>query len=236
MKLYRLSILSIAVLASASGAQQAPQRYSEITTGGRGEVRVTPDKAVLVLIVENRAPTASDAAAQTARGVTSTIAALKAAGVAINQITNGGYTVTQDYEIDKNTRKPKGFIARNAIRVDVPEITNVGRLIDTGLASGATQITPIQFSGPNMPNARRTALGLAVAEAKRDAEALATAAGGTLGQLISLSTNPAPIGYPQGYETVMVTASGMAPSTVIAPNDIVVSGIVTAKWEFLPRQ
>lgn len=235
MRMFTLSMVASAIFASAATAQVEP-RTSEISSSGRGEVRVTPNKAVLVVIVENRAPLASDAASLTAGGVASTIAALKAAGAAANQITNGGYSVTQDYETDRNTRKPKGFIARNPIRIEVVDIANVGKFIDTALASGSTQISPIQFSAANHGEARREALALAVAEARRDAEALAAAAGGGLGRLLTMTTGPSQPMYRGDYDVVVTAASGSATPTTIAPNDLVISGIVSARWEFVPRR
>ena len=209
-------------------------KVSEISVTGRGEVHVVPDRAVVLATVVSIAPTATAASAQNAEGVSRSIASLRAAGIPADRITNGGYSVQHDYE-NSDRRRPRGFVARNTIRVEVSDVANVGKAIDAAIAGGATEIAPIQFSGPNMPDARRNALRMAVAEARREAEVLAEAAGGSLGKLLSLTSAPAqPIG--RVYEDVMATAAASSFPTTIRPNDVVVSAFASARWEFVPRR
>lgn len=236
MRLSQLCVIAAVVCAGVAGAQPQQPREPEIVTGGRGEVRVAPNRAILVVTVETRAPTASQAALLTAKGVASTIASLRAAGAPPDRITNGGYSVGQDFE-NGDRRRPRGFLARNSVRVEVPVVADVGKLIDAALAGGATLVAPIQFLGPNMENARREALRIAVEEARRDAEVLANAAGGSLGRLLSLSSGAAPPQYREiefQASSTMVTSSSVP--TTIAPSDLVVSAVASARWEFLPRR
>jgi len=244
MKALILSVLGLAasvgvVAAQVPAAEVAKSTLPEITTGGRGDVRVPPNKAVLVVTVEGRAQSATEAAQIAAKTVASVTAALRGAGAQPAQVTNGGYNVTRDYETERGSRKPRGFIARNSVRTEVSDIANLGRFIDASLTGGATEVSPIVLLGPNMTGARREALKLAVEEARLDADALATAAGGSLGRLISITTSmqqPVFSSYAQ-LQSVVVTgamSSTGGDPTSIAPSDLIVSAVVNAKWEFLP--
>ena len=223
--------------ATTAIAQEIAPRVSEIATMGRGEARVAPDRAVLSVTVETTARTATEAAANNARTVAATLASLRAAGVKESELSNSRYSVTQDFE-NGDRRRPRGFIARNSIRIDVPAAAETGKLIDAALAGGANIVSPIQFLGRDMPTARRDALKAAVAQARLDAETLAEAAGGTLGRLLSMTTGIAQPMY-GGYDQVVVTASSLpspAEPTVIRPNDILVTAVANGRWEFVPRR
>ena len=229
-----LLILSVAAAAPISAqTQNASPNIPEIATTGRGEVHVTPDKAILNVGIETRSGSANAAVGDNAARVLKTIAALRNAGVDSARITTGGYTLYPDY--DKN--KPVGFIARNNLRVEVLRITDVGKLLDAALSSGANQVSNIQFIRADSKEARRTALALAVADARRDAEVLAQAAGGALGNLVSLtSTLPSqPIGI-QLDSVVMTSGGGSYPQTPVIPGDLTIAAVASARWQFVPHQ
>jgi uncharacterized protein YggE len=227
-----LGVASIALCAVAS-AQENPQRGPEITASGHGEIKVPPTHAILYLIVETPAGNAAAAASENARVSQATIQSLRNAGVKENEISNGGYSLSQNYERDK----PKGFIARNTIRVDIP-VANVGKAIDAAVATGSARVSPIQFHANELSAPRREALRMAVEEARRDAEVLAEASGGSLGRLLSMSsvTNPPNIG--RGYADVIATgaSSGGYVPTDIRPNDLTVVATASGRWEFIPRR
>ena len=85
-----------------------------------------------------------------------------------------------------------------------------------------------------MDEARRTALKAAVEQARRDAEAMAAAAGGELGRLVFLSS-----GLVQGFNDRAVELAGgsvVARATEIRPADLTVSAIATGRWEFIKRK
>lgn len=227
----------IAALTSTAFAQDMPARMPDIATTGRGEISIRATHAILTVMVENNASSAATAGGENARLVASTMKSLRAAGVKDAELTNGGYSLNQDFE-NGDRRRPRGFVARNSIRIDVPRVDEVGKLIDAALAGGATLVSPIQYLGNDMTNARRDALKAAVAEATRDAQTLAEAAGGTLGRLISMSTGIGNPVYPRLGSEVVATAlaSSGFPETSIRPNDIIVTAMASGRWEFVPRR
>jgi hypothetical protein len=227
----------LAIDVSAVGAQTfspgPTAREPEITASGHGETHLPPTFAVVMIGVTTRAGTAADAAAQNAAKVASTLAALRQAGVAVDDLTNQGYSIEQAYE--DNGRRRGGFTARNSIRARVNGVDQVGKVIDAAVNGGAGEINSVQFGAPNIEEARRAAMTEAVKQARADAAVLASAAGGTLGRLITLSSSSS---FPPGYgsfqlESVVVTGASSVP-TVLSPQDLTVSAQALGRWEFIP--
>jgi uncharacterized protein YggE len=222
-------------LSTSAFAQDTP-RVSEIATTGRGEVRVPPTRAIVSFTVENFAKNAAQAASDNSRTSQAIRKSLRDAEVAESELSNGGYSVYQDFEKGDRT-KPRGFNARNVIRVEVSRVADVGKLIDAALAAGATSVSPIQFTAGDLTSFRRDALKAAVAEARRDAETLAEAAGGSLGRLIQMNGffNPG-VALRAASEVVATGLAGGYVPTELRPNDLTVTANASGRWEFVPRK
>jgi uncharacterized protein YggE len=248
-RLYFAAGLAV-VLAAPRALSQAmpnPPRAPEITAAGRGEVAVTPDRAAILVSVESRAASAAAAASANASKMTAVFQALRGAGLTQADITTSGYSVGQDprtmrmgmpFGAPPGPAVPVEFLARNTVRAIVRRLDDTGKVIDAALAAGATSIASVQFSSPSADEARRSALATAVAQAQRDAEVLARAAGGTLGRLLSMSSG-SPGGSAVSYSTdtnfsYAIEAASMAYPTMINPRDVSVSVSVFGRWEFIP--
>ena len=239
----RLASLAAAtsLAAGALGAQQQPAQLvlpaqtPQIVTSGRGETRIAPDRATVTVTVVTQAATAAAAGAANARQTTATINALKAAGLAADEVSTMGYSVNPDYQYGPNT-KPKitGYTARNTVRADVKKIDQTGKIIDAALAGGANEIGGVEFRASNVDSARRESLAKAVAIACGDASAMARAVGASAGQAIELSTvfeaPPRPMRELQMARTAAVSADVPTP---INPGEFVVAATVTARWPLL---
>ena len=244
-------VLALLVAAHRAVAQAipVPPRGPEITASGRGEVPITPDRATVLVSVESRAPSAAVAASANSQKMSSVLQALRNAGLTQADITTSMYTVGQD---PRSLRAPSGtgmptfpieFLARNTVRANVRRVDDVGKVIDAALAAGATSIASVQFSSPTTDEARRSAIGMAVSQAQRDAEALARAAGGSLGRLLSMSSTGPTGSFSTTYasdtyfplEQAMVAGGSAAfYPTMINPRDLTVAVSVFGRWEFVP--
>lgn len=203
-----------------------------VETVGTGERRVAPDRANVMLVVESRAAGANAAAAANARAVQAVRDTLARTGLD-SAVTTASYHVGVNYEpVERAEPRRVGYVARTVLRVRPPRIDQVGRVIDVGLAKGATGVEGIGFESSRIEEARREAMTDATAAARRDAEALATALGGSLGRLISVST----VGSTDPRRLNMAYGDmSMARSTQITPNEIVVRAAVETRWQFNPR-
>ena len=89
--------------------------------------------------------------------------------------------------------KTLGYDVVNNVTISVRNIANLGELLDKVVSSGSNQINGIQFSVSEPDAALDKARSAAVADARRKAEIYATAAGITLGDIVSISE--ASVGY-----------------------------------------
>ena len=124
-----------------------------------------------------------------------------------------------------------GYAVTNTVRAEVHKLDDVGRIIDAALAKGANEISSLQFYSSKADSVRRVALGVAVAHARADAAALASAAGGSLGPLLELSSAESAIGPPP--RMMMAGQMAMAKATPIEGGEQSFSASVSARWTFV---
>lgn len=214
----------------------APQGATpQILVVGRGEVKVTADRATIQISVQTRAATAAAAAAENATKQQAVLGALRALGLGNDQLSTVNYNVypEQRYQEGKDP-EIVGYNVTNTVLVDVRKLNQVGPVIDAALSHGANMITSLQFSASNTEAARRSAITIAIEKARADAEAAARAARGTLGSVLEINVGayspmpPRPV--------VMMRAAAAAPETPINPGEDTVTVEVTTRWRFIPGQ
>jgi len=233
------AIAAIALMSSSSllGAQSPPPGQSsppQISTSASGESRVQPDRATILFAVETRATTAARAGTDNTRRQRAVLDTLRKLGLTEGQLSTTGYAVTPEMRYDGKQPQVVGYVARNTVQADVRRIEQVGSLIDAALGAGANVVSSLRFYSSRADEARRLALADAVAKARADAEAIARAAGGSLGPLIEVATS-GPVRPMYGEDVVMArAASADTQPTPIDPGEQTISVFVSARWTFLP--
>jgi uncharacterized protein YggE len=239
--------LASAALATVAAAQPptAPPPPAASMTGptlpppsivvtGRGEERVTPDRARVTLGVQTQAPTAAAAATQNARRQRAVLDTLRALGIPAEQITTSDYNVFPEQQYDEQTRRARivGYNVQNNVIVELRRIDQVGAVLDATLAKGANNVSSLSFFYSDAQTAQRRALGKAVEAARAEAEVIAAAAGGRLGEVIEISSVPQVEGpRPMFAAEMRVKADASAP-TPISEGTQTVTGVVAARWRF----
>ena len=242
---YRLLQVPIAALLSSAVAAAPPVQIPlaasaaqpQIATSASGEARLAPDRANILVGVQTRAATAAAAARENNVRQQAVIGAIVAAGVPREQISTENYNVYAETRADRAGQNPTviGYVVSNVVRVEVRRTDQVGPVIDAALAKGANQVNGLEFFSSNTDAGRREALAEAIGKARGDAEAMARAAGGRLGQLLELSTEdsgPRPV-Y---RSSQLYKASAMAAQAPIEPGELTLHVAVTARWQFVPNQ
>jgi len=231
------AFVSVPIDAQQPSAAPPPQAPPFIAASAVGDTRVVPDRAMLNVAVESQGESAAKVGADNAAKQTRVIDAVKAAGVPAAQIRTSGYNVSPEYVHEKGKPRITGYRAHNNVQVEVRDIASVGKVIDAALAAGANNVGSVGLFKANTDTARKEALQKAVTKARMEAEAAATAAGGSLGTLLELTIEP--YGLPQPMGRVMLTSavSGVAPSpTPIETGELVVQAVVRVRWQFVPGQ
>jgi len=220
--------------ASLASGQAVSASVPQVTATGTGEVQLSPDRATVIVGVQSRASTVSQATSDNARRQRAIIDTLRALGLAADQIATVNFNVAPEMQYPANQApRVTGYVVTNTVRASLRRVEDVGRTIDAALAKGANEVSGVEFTSSRADSARRAAIAQAVTNAKADAEAMARAAGGSLGQLIDLSSGVEPI---RPFEVPMARRVAAAAPTPIEPGQLTVSASVTARWAFIPSR
>ena len=216
---------------------QEPSRppVPQIVTSATAEVRVSPDKATVSIGVQSRASTAAAAATQNAQKQRAVIDAIKAKGVPAEQISTTSFNVVPETIYDREGRaapRTTSYLVMNTVNVDLKRIDLVGPVIDAALVAGANQINSLQFGLQSADSARRAALSQAVIKARADADAIARAAGGSLGTLIEVQASDFQQGPPIPFAARGRIAATAEMQTPVEPGLETVRASITARWQF----
>lgn len=239
------TLLSAALLSTAAitaGAQTQIPSFAppppQVVATGHGESKVMSDRATILIAVETRAKTANEAGQMNARKLKAVQDTILKLGVTRDQIATVGYTVSPDWRYEERTQKLVGYVANNMLRVQIRKIEITGQLIDAALAAGATNINSVEFTASTADSGRRVAIAAAVGQARADAETMAKAAGGTLGQLLELTTQdmgPRPM-MMMDMAVRSAAKQQMEVETPITPGEQTVMATVFARWQFVPAR
>ena len=199
MRPVRIAAVALLVLAAAAIAgigrpdfvwsqdseSDAAGPVRSITVNGSATVTTTPDEATFTFGIDARGETASGALSAASAAIKKVTDAMKDAGVDAKDIQ------TQDISLSTLTssdgRHIDGYAANASITVHSKDLDQAGQLVDAAVSAGANTVYGPSLSRSDAEELAEQALGDAVADARRKAEALAEAAGGTLGQVISVA-------------------------------------------------
>ena len=166
-------------LVCASLYGQPAGRNAFVHAVGDATVSVKPDLARVSFSVVTQASTAQDASSQNATLVSTVLMQLQLLLGPNADIQTVGYSLSANYTYPTGGGLPKlvGYTASNTIRVTTADLSNTGKIIDTGIQAGATQVSGLQFALKDEEPVRAQALKLATAQAKAHADAMASGAG-----------------------------------------------------------
>ncbi len=231
--------VSVTAITTSLGAQATTEQEHRpveaiVEVSGHGETRVMPDRATLSLSVETKGKFAAAVAAENARVQRRVLDTLKALGYKGAQVSTIGYEVQPNYEPVANAAQPKqdGYVSHNTVQVIVSQLDRVGPVIDAALARGANGVQNVAFGASNTDAPRQSALAQAAAGARADALVLAKSMGGTLGRLVSITTQDEPV-YPRAYALRARVLYDEASVTPISPGEITIAALVIARWQFV---
>jgi uncharacterized protein len=178
---------SPSVVAAASG-----DPTHGITVQGTAIISLKPDMATLYLGVDAQASTATQAQSNASKAMTAVIAAVKKQGVADVDLATQGINLNPTYDGNvSGTPRVNGYQASQSLTVKVRDLDKLGPVIDAGVGAGASSVGGVSFSLADPTAATDQARQMAVADAHKRAQALATAAGVTLGAPISITEESA---------------------------------------------
>ncbi|MBA3384598.1 MAG: SIMPL domain-containing protein [Actinobacteria bacterium] len=181
-------LLVAAALAGVGQPQPARGQQPEgpprsITASGIGSVTTVPDRAHFSFGVQAQSRTASQALEAADVQLSRVVAALRAAGIAQADIQ------TEQISLSPRTSEDGvqivGYIAVSSVSVRVRNLDRAGPVVDAAVGAGANQVYGPSLTRSDQAAVYRNALRAAYADARARAQALAEAAGVTLGAMSS---------------------------------------------------
>jgi len=178
-----------------------------ITVSSSGVVSVAPDVADVVIGVMAQKLTVAEAQSAAATSMTAVIAAVKKAGVDAKDIVTVNISLNPVYDYGTNGAVARlvGYQFANTIQVTVRDIKSVAAVVDDSMAAGATTVNGITFRVGDPKASQSQARGLAMADARAKADALAQAAGVSVkgvANITETSSQPTPVYYAAGTDAV----------------------------------
>jgi uncharacterized protein YggE len=239
-RLARIAMLCLVLSAVSQAQTLAPTRQDaadapEIVASGIGEVSAAPTKAEFAIEVKTLAATAAAASAENARLSRAVTDALRAAGVRSEEVVSTQLSVGANWSFDESSRRQKrtAYQTINRIQMQTEQLDKVAVYVDVALSAGATGVTTATYFAKDPEAMRRQALIEAVAAARRDAEAMAQAGGGRLGDLELLTTEQPESVFSERMDRMFKKSVPEEGTEIVAP-EITASARVIARWRFLP--
>jgi uncharacterized protein YggE len=247
MRLSRALVLVCGfVLADAVAAQRCDAQFFTgsrdsipmVTATGSAVVPVTPDRAIVYASVVGRDSTGRGALAGASAIRDRAIASLTRLGIRPEQVAPWGFAMGAEERLGGVPRgdsyPAEAMTARWGVRVVVERMDRLDTVLAALAAAGIERTAHVGLEATRAADAERLATEQAVADARRQAEAMARGAGGRLGALVSLANYPQ-IGQLQGGDTRFFFSGGMERSVALNPSDASVRVLVHAAWRFLPN-
>jgi uncharacterized protein YggE len=207
-------------LPDLAGAQDPTGTEDSITVSGVGSVDAVPNEATMSFGAETRRPTAEAAVAANADAMRKIINALRQAGG--RELRTEWVSV---YPYTDDTGSVNGYTASNSVSA-VSDVGDAPALIDAAAEAGANQISGPGLSSSNAEALYRQALAEAVADARLSAEALAKAAGRSLGPITVIVEG----GASQPEPLYRAEAQAADASTPIVPGEQETSATVSVTF------
>jgi uncharacterized protein YggE len=224
--------IQILIAALLIAAMPLTARATEklVTVTGQATVRVAPDTAVIRIGVTSHGKTAREASETNAKQITTVMNAIKNSGIDARDIQTSRLSLQPQYDPNKaGPARLLGFQVTNQLTVTIHDITRLPALLDRAIASGANEMSGIEFEVSGQSKLLDQARDEAIADAHRKAALYAHAAGAKLGRVMAITEEGAPA--PPRPFAAMRAGAGAVP---VAPGEQTLRAVVTVSYALEP--
>ena len=182
-----------------------------ILVQGRGQIKTNPDSLEVTATIETQSKNAKMARLQNAEKATAVINAIKALNVAGLKVSTGWFNSSPQYKYDNGKNTIVGYQVNNNLNIKIEASsadlqTVASDVVDAAITNGATNVSNIRFYISDNNPVFDEALKLAVKQAKRRAELMASAAGVRVSGVYTM----------ESYSQSSPEVSGAAPRMMVA--------------------
>ena len=224
-------LLGLTAAPSSTSSTQDLDQPCDLSVVGVGELALEPDRAQVTLGAVFQAETAGEAQRRVNRVLAQVIDDVRDLDIAGTLIQTSSLSIQPVYEHQRN-KAPRitGYRASNSVSVQVDDVSQVGRVMDVGVLHEANQGFGVNFMLQDRAAAEREALRIAVSEARRKSDIIASEL--SMGELRVVRVTeqgaepPRPI-IQRGIESMDMAARSVAAPTPIEGGKITVRAQVT---------
>jgi uncharacterized protein YggE len=213
-----------------------------ITVSAQGRASAPPDMATESFTISTNSDSAAGAASDNNARYERLMRALQALGVAHGDIQttsyNLSYTPPPQAQPAQTPGVPQppiaeryGYFVSRSIQVTLTRLQLVGKVVDTAVGSGVTDIGGVSFGVRNNRGQYAQALRQAVSAARAQGDAMASAAGLHLVRVKSMQQGYAEAPVPRVLMAASVQGAAPSPPTAIEPSNVEVNANVTVTYE-----
>jgi len=227
----RIANLALAFVLPAASWAQIPARPASITAVGSATVSVTPDLARVDISVVTQGATAQDATVANATQATAVIGALQSFVSSSSSIKTVSYYLSPVYNNPPPGQNARiiGYMVTNTVEVTLTDLSQVGKVIDTAIQSGANRVQGVSFDLQDRNPVVAQALKTAAGRARSQADAIAAGLNVHTGMVLHASE-----GVNAVTPLALGAAAAAAPTTPIETGLVVVQASVTVEVAINP--
>lgn len=198
---------------SPVAANDNPDRGDGISVVGEGRVTGAPDTMTVTVGVSVMRDTVSAATGDAAGAADRVIAALRAAGVADEDLSTANYSIWPEWDYREESRRVVGYRVENTVLAKVSDLETAGDVIDAAVTAGGDDavVHGLSFSIEDNEALIEQARSAAWDDAEAKAEQLAGLAGVQLGSVVSISESFSSPPIPVPYERAMAAQDAGTP-------------------------
>ena len=238
---FRTSVLLLSLPCAAVGQTvilPADSGRTLVAATGQARQTLAPDRATLMIMIDAQAMSIDEAASRLGtieRAVLDTLRRLNL-GTGAVQPYNSGVAPFRQQGMSPSMMGGPSFSGRSVVRVELSRLDQLGVVTSAALAKGAAFIAPPVFAVSSADSVRRALLPRALESARRDAEAIAAAAGGRLGRLVDVNAPQQPgAAFAEQNQQVFFNSMFYDSSPRTAPSSSVTT-TVTGRWILVPNR
>lgn len=227
-------LLFIPLTAAVASESSTPT----VSVTGIGSMSVPPDMAMITAGVVKEAKTAREALDANNAAMQAVLDEMKRVGIADKDLQTSGFSIQPRYTYPKrkaNGEQPAplitGYVVSNSLTIRILDLDATGEILDKVVSLGINQGGNIRFGNVDTAEILKQARTAAVKDAIEKAETLVSAAGTTLGDILSISENtssPRPIALAQARSLAVQEDAGSVP---IAAGENSYTVRVQLSWE-----
>jgi uncharacterized protein len=238
-KALQLSALLAAALPVPPTLAAEAEQPRTVSVSGQGEIQAEPDRAFVTLGIEARKPKLEEARATVTKAVDSVLKLAAELKIDSKLVRTTRLTVQPEYNWEGNVRERKliGYYVARQVEIDLRDLEKLGQLLERAVDLGVNQIGDPRLDSSKRRDLEREALAKAVADARLNAEALAKAAGATVGapRTISASSGFVPPPAPMRAKVMMAAAESSDASQTYQSGQMTFNGTVEIQYDLVPN-